>query len=127
MAAKAWKNRRRSSPSCPHEPRWNRKTEKFDAPGLSEFWDTNLRVLCPYGRCSVDVCADCTRIMGGMGPLGCPCDLTRGWNRKYVASMGKPHPPVKAKGRHYDRIRRRERELIKMRRRYPTILLEETA
>jgi hypothetical protein len=67
--------------------------------------------LCKYENCRVFICDVCNRIEMTMGSLTCPCDNTRGWKAKYLEQMGKPHPPVKAAGRHRNGIQRRAREV----------------
>lgn len=63
-------------------------------------------VPCPYGHCSIQICLDCGKVGGGVGPLGCPCDLTPGWKSKWYDGMGKPRTPVLPKGRNRDRVTR---------------------
>lgn len=117
MAAKAWKNRTRSRNTCKHEPDYKADPDTYGE-RLREFWDKAEQQVCAYGNCSQSVCFACRKITTGVGPMGCPCDLTRGWNRSRVEQMGKPAAPVKAKGRHGDRIRRRQREMRKVRTQY---------
>lgn len=68
------------------------------------------QVRCNYGNCVNDVDPN-GRIVGGMGPVMCPCDMTRGWNRKYPDQQGKPHPPIKSRSPKVLRRRREAKEL----------------
>lgn len=65
-------------------------------------------VPCNYGNCVTFAYFDGYSI-SSFGPVGCPCDNTPGWNRAYLESRGKPHMPMKAKGRHGSRIERGRR------------------
>lgn len=77
---------------------------------MEEPWNRAVKtVRCPYGNCDVDVCLIDGLIKGSFGPVGCPCDMTPGWRANRLEQMGKPHPPVKAKGRHKGRILRSRR------------------
>lgn len=68
-----------------------------------------VQVACQYGNCTQFVDSLTGRITGGIGPMGCPCDLTPGWRSARIQGMGKPHPPVLPKGRHAGRVIRARR------------------
>lgn len=68
-----------------------------------------IAVPCAYGNCTIEVCLTDHLIMGAFGPVDCPCENTPGWKATRIEQMGKPHPPVKAKGRHKGRIERSRR------------------
>lgn len=71
--------------------------------------DELVSVPCPYGYCVVDVCTRDGLIFGAYGPVECHCDVTPGWRASFIDQMGKPHPPVKAIGRHRGRVLRSRR------------------
>lgn len=84
--------------------------------------DEALRVPCAWGLCTQEVSRATGKILGGMGPVGCPCDLLPGWRSKYPAGTPKPAAPVKARGRHGSRRQRaitRRRDLCELYRRDP--------
>jgi hypothetical protein len=87
-------------------------------PAYEEWTKAQIRTLCPYGYCTIWTCNICGKIDSAMGPIGCPCDLTRGWKAKRIESMGKPHPAIKPTGRHKGKIERRRREQKEYERRY---------
>src|SRR5690349_2459141 len=67
--------------------------------------DSATRVSCHFGHCFHDV--DTTgHILGGMGPVMCPCDHLPGWKAPRPAGQARPAAPVKARGRHGSRVAR---------------------
>jgi hypothetical protein len=90
-----------SDKRCAHEP---------DVLVDSEAWarwafDGGQQLICPWGNCTHSACPDCGRLTGnGVGLAGCPCDTLPGWDARFYASLPKPHPPMKAKGRHGGRV-----------------------
>lgn len=88
--------------TCEHEPDIMQDREGWRAWAF----DWSIGVRCPWGNCTIDLCGQCGAQAGGVGPMGCLCDLTKGWRAKRVDNMGKPSVPVKAKGRHGSRVQR---------------------
>lgn len=71
--------------------------------------------LCAWGYCTVETSSTTGKVIGGMGPVECPCDHLPGWKSQYAAGQPKPAVPVKARGRHGSRVqrsRRRHRGLV---------------
>lgn len=68
-----------------------------------------VAVDCAWGWCSNDVDPFDGVILGGAGPVMCPCENLPGWKSQYVAGRPKPPVPVKAAGRHGSRVQRSAR------------------
>lgn len=71
--------------------------------------DRAVAVDCAWGWCSNDVDPLDGVILGGMGPVMCPCEKVPGGNSRYVAGRAKPQTPVKVAGRHGSRVQRSNR------------------
>lgn len=67
------------------------------------------RTTCNYGNCFVEACALDDTILASFGPVECPCDHFPGWKAYRLAEMSRPHPPIKAVGRHGSRVQRSRR------------------
>lgn len=63
-------------------------------------------VLCAWRNCVHDVDPEDGKIIGGMGPIACPCDHLPGWKSDRVEGQARPAAPVKARGRHGSRVQR---------------------
>ena len=63
-------------------------------------------VRCHYKNCSIQICLDCGKIGGGIGPVGCPCDNTPGWRSEYFEGTGRPRVPALTRGRHGGKVAR---------------------
>lgn len=83
--------------------------------------DGYIDAVCNYGNCRIMLNPDGS-IEGGYGPMACPCDLTRGWNRKYLDQQGKPHPPIKSRSPKVLRRRREAKALAAMVARWETAM-----
>lgn len=68
--------------------------------------DAAIQVACPWSACVHDVSATTGKILGGMGPVACPCDLLPGSRSRRVDGLPKPSVPVKNRGRHGSRRQR---------------------
>jgi hypothetical protein len=62
--------------------------------------------VCNWGWCVEWIDPDTGLADSGFGPVGCPCDHVKGWQR--TRPEGKPMPslPMKVKGRHGSRVQR---------------------
>lgn len=68
--------------------------------------DRAVEVRCGWGACVNEVDPLTGRILGGVGPAGCPCEwYPGGWSTRHE---GRPQPRVltKVRGRHGSRIQR---------------------
>lgn len=74
------------------------------------------RVLCNWGNCT-DLVDAKGRIVGGFGPIWCPCDLTKDWHKEYHAQRSRPRPAVLPKGRRNRKKTRRSKSYLKHQRR----------
>lgn len=68
--------------------------------------DRAVAVPCAWGWCTNDYDPVDRMIIGGVGPMECPCDNLSGWNAKRPEGRARPQAPVKARGRHGSRVQR---------------------
>lgn len=61
---------------------------------------------CPWGWCINEYDPVDRVILGGFGPMACPCENLPGWRCEQPAGRAKPQAPVKARGRHGSRVQR---------------------
>lgn len=65
-----------------------------------------VSVPCPWGWCSNDVDPLDGTVIGGFGPVECPCENLPGWRSERMAGRAKPQVPAKGRGRHGSRVQR---------------------
>lgn len=65
--------------------------------------------VCNWGWCTEWIDPETGKADSGFGPMLCPCDHVKGWNR--VVPEGKPMPsfPMRVKGRHGSRVQRAQK------------------
>ena len=71
-----------------------------------------VRVPCAWNLCVHEVDPLDNKIIGGMGPVMCPCDHLKGWRSPYVAGQAKPRVPAKTGGRNGSRVQRSRRRHV---------------
>ena len=68
--------------------------------------DRAIVMACAWGWCSNEFDPVDGVILGGFGPVACPCENLPGWRSERPAGRAKPQVPVKATGRHGSRVQR---------------------
>lgn len=61
---------------------------------------------CHYGHCRVQLCPRDLLVVSVVGPYDCPCNWTPGRLAPHLDQQSRPHPPIKAVGRHGSRVQR---------------------